>query len=130
MGDLSHCKEQAGNAYKQYLKSRAAASRESVARCRQLKGEDIAAHPCLLMATDSLEAAKIDLIEQMKNFKPKATIFEIGNTSKNKDKIEVMNRKREKHKGVIEMNNLKQEAGGGSQAKGRGCGEGGGGRHN
>ena len=108
--DLSHCKEQAGNAYKQYLKSRAAASRESVGRCRQLKGEAIAAHPCLLMATDTMEAAKIDLIEQMKNFKPKATIFEIGNTSKNKDKIEVMNRKREKHRGVIEMNNLKQEA--------------------
>merc|ERR1719464_5895 len=108
--DLSHCKEQASNAYKQYLKSRAAASRESVGRCRQLKGEAIAPHPCLMMATDTMEAAKIDLIEQMKNFKPKATIFEIGNTSKNKDKIEVMNRKREKHRGVIEMNNLKQEA--------------------
>lgn len=56
---------------------------------------------------DPMEDAKLNLLEQMKNFKPRATIFEIGNTSKNHAKIEVMNRKREKHAGVIEMNNLK-----------------------
>lgn len=59
---------------------------------------------------DPGEEARSDLLQQMKNFKTKSTIFEIGNTSKNKDKIEVMTRKREKHKAVIEMNSLKQEA--------------------
>ena len=108
--DLQHCISQAGNGYKQYLKSRAAASKESVKRCKEIKQQAIAAHPCLKVVSDPLEEAKVDLLEQMKNFKPRATIFEIGNTSKNKEKIEVMNRKREKHAGVIEMNNFKEAA--------------------
>ena len=71
----------------------------------------IAAHPALVQeGADPAEEARADLLQQMKNFKTKSTIFEIGNTSKNKDKIEVMARKREKHAGVIEMNSLKQEA--------------------
>ena len=108
--DLQHCLSQAGNGYKQYLKSRAAASKESVKRCKEIKQQAIAAHPCLKVVSDPLEEAKVDLLEQMKNFKPRATIFEIGNTSKNKEKIDVMNRKREKHAGVIEMNNFKEAA--------------------
>merc|ERR1719334_1292845 len=108
--DLEHCRSQAANAYKQYLKSRAAASKESAKRCKQIKQMVIASHPCLgIDKLDPMESAKSDLLEQMKNFKPKATIFEIGNTSKNKEKIDVMNRKREKHAGVIEMNMLKKE---------------------
>merc|ERR1719233_1166994 len=81
--DLVHTKEQASNAYKQYLKSRPGASKESLKRCKEIK--------------------------QMKNFKTKSTIFEIGNTSKNKDKIEVMNSKRKKHTAVIEQNIIKLE---------------------
>jgi len=107
--DLHHCLGQASNAYKAYLKSRAAASKESVKRCKEIKQLVIATHPCLGVQVDSLEMAKVNLLEQMKNFKPRSTIFEIGNTSKNKDKIDVMNRKREKHSHVIEMNNLKVE---------------------
>ena len=45
----------------------------------------------------------------MKNFKTKSTNFEIGNTSKNKDKIEVINNKRRKHASVIEQNIIKLE---------------------
>merc|ERR1740128_113102 len=107
--DLIHTKEQANNAYKQYLKSRPAASRESVKRCKELKEKKIGPHPVLNTDSSDLEEERVNFLEQMKNFKTKSTIFEIGNTSKNKDKIEVMNNKRRKHASVIEQNIIKLE---------------------
>jgi len=107
--DLMHTKEQAGNAYKQYLKSRSGASKESLKRCKELKEMKIGAHPVLNTDDSEIEVERINFLEQMKNFKTKSTIFEIGNTSKNKDKIEVMNNKRRKHAAVIEQNIIKLE---------------------
>jgi len=108
--DLVHTKEQASNAYKQYLKSRPGASKESLKRCKEIKEMKIGAHPVLKTDSTDLEDERINFLEQMKNFKTKSTIFEIGNTSKNKDKIEVMNNKRKKHAAVIEQNIVKLEA--------------------
>merc|ERR1719334_154843 len=108
--DLVHTKEQAANAYKQYLKSRPGASKESLKRCKEIKEMKIGAHPVLKTDSTDLEDERINFLEQMKNFKTKSTIFEIGNTSKNKDKIEVMNNKRKKHAAVIEQNIVKLEA--------------------
>jgi len=56
--DLKHCRSEAANAYKQYLKSRAAASRESVKRCKEIKQLTIASHPCLGVQVDPLKAQK------------------------------------------------------------------------
>merc|ERR1712008_251325 len=60
------------NGYKQYLKSRPGASNESVKSAKKLK-----------------------------NFRPPATIFEIGNTTKNLLVKDVMANKRKKHSQVI-----------------------------
>jgi len=102
--DLIHTKSQSANAYKQYLRSRPGASTESVKRCKELKCQELAPHPLFNEEKTDLEIAREDFLSQMKNFKPKTTIFEIGNTSKNKDKIDVMNSKRSKHESVIESN--------------------------
>merc|ERR1711915_469644 len=107
--DLIHTKEQAANAYKQYLKSRPGASKESLKRCKDIKEMKIGSHPVLKTDSIDLESERTNLLEQVKNFKTKSTIFEIGNTSKNKDKIEIMNNKRKKHCAVIEQNILKLE---------------------
>merc|ERR1712123_433963 len=104
-----HTKEQAANAYKQYLKSRPGASKESLKRCKEIKEMKIGPHPVLKTDSSDLEEERVNFLEQMKNFKTKSTIFEIGNTSKNKDKIEVMNNKRRKHASVIEQNIIKAE---------------------
>jgi len=102
--DLIHTQSQSANAYKQYLKSRPGASNESVKRCRELKATEIAPHPIFHEDKTDQEKAREDFLSQMKSFKPKSTIFEIGNTSKNKDKIDIMNKKRDKHESVIESN--------------------------
>jgi len=93
----------ADNGYKQYLKSRSSASNESVKRAKKLqKGETIGAH-ALLANNDTMEQgeAAADIIEQMKKFRPTATIFEIGNTTKDERMKNVMANKRQKHAQVI-----------------------------
>lgn len=107
--DLIHTCDQAKNAYKQYLKSRPGASKESVKRSKSYKDLKIGAHPVLKTDDFSEDIVKSDILDQLKSFKPKSTIFEIGNCSKNKDKIDIMNEKRKKHSGVIEQNILKIE---------------------
>ena len=107
--DLIHTRDQSANGYKQYLKSRPVASKESAKRAREFKNMKIGAHPVLLTDTSEVDVEKSNILDQLKSFKPRNTIFEIGNTSKNKDKIDVMMQKRKKHSGVIEQNVLKQE---------------------
>ena len=52
--------------------------------------------------------ATADILEQMKNFRPPATIFEIGNTTKNEKMKSVMSIKRKKHSQVIDKVKLSQ----------------------
>ena len=54
-------------------------------------------------AAIEFEEEKSDILDQLKSFKPKSTIFEIGNTSKNKEKIDVM------HCDVNERNTVKHK---------------------
>merc|ERR1711874_59720 len=56
-----------------------------------------------------IEVERMDILEQMKNFRPRSTIFEIGNTAKNKQEIAVMNEKRRKHAEVIEKAAMAEE---------------------
>ena len=107
--DLIHTREQADNGYKKYLKSRPGASKESVKRARDYKDMKIGCHPALKTEAIDFEEEKSDILDQLKSFKPKSTIFEIGNTSKNKEKIDVMSEKRKKHCDVIERNAVKLE---------------------
>jgi ATP-dependent RNA helicase DDX54/DBP10 len=105
--DLANAVKVAENAYKQYLKSRPGASVESVKRTKELKALPVGDHPLLCRTASSLETDRANILEQMKNFRPKSTIFEVGNTTKNKDVIEVMSTKRKKHGGIIEQHSKK-----------------------
>ena len=106
--DLEGLVKTSSNGYKQYLKSRPGASNESVKRAKTIqKSQNIATH--VLLSKYLLQNEhQISIIEQMKNFRPSATIFEIGNTTKN-DKIRsVMTDKRQMHNSVIERNKQKK----------------------
>ena len=94
----------ADNGYKMYLKSRSSASIESVKRAKKLqKGENIAAHVLLANNDTSKQGeAAADILEQMKKFRPSATIFEIGTTTKDERVKNVIANKRKKHAQVIE----------------------------
>ena len=94
----------ADNGYKQYLKSRSSASSESVKRAKKLQKDDSIGTHILLANKDITEQgeAAADILEQMKKFRPNATIFEIGNTAKDDRMKNVMANKRQKHAQVID----------------------------
>ncbi len=121
--DLANATKIADNAYKHYLKSRPGASVESVKRTKELKSQQMGDHPLLRRTTSAVEAERTSILEQMKHFRPKSTIFEVGNTTKNKEVIEVMSVKRKKHGSVIEQNAKKRRLevveGGGSEGEKR-----------
>jgi len=100
--DLETLVKTASNGYKQYLKSRPGASNESVKRAKVLsKEKKIGVHTLLKTHESSVDTGAADILEQMKNFRPPATIFEIGNTTKNEKVKSVMANKRRKHNKVI-----------------------------
>merc|ERR1719187_1777103 len=107
--ELSNCLKVAENAYKQYLKSRSGASVESVKRAKEMKKISVGVHPVMVLDSSKIEVERMNILEQMKKFRPRSTIFEIGNTAKNKKEVEVMNIKRLKHNEVIEKATLSEE---------------------
>jgi len=100
--DLKKSKFNSENGYKQYLKSRPGASVESVKRSKEMKDAQIGEHPILRREVTEEDRAQSNFLEQMKQFRPKSTIFEIGNNNKNKEVTDVMNVKRKKHESVID----------------------------
>ena len=109
--ELQTARQAAENGYKQYLKSRPGASIESVKRTKELKSTEMGDHPVLVATSTQQELTRSNILEEMKNFRPKSTIFEIGNTTKNKQVIDVMNTKRKKHEEVIEQNTKRRKVG-------------------
>lgn len=107
--DLDKSKQTAANGYKQYLKSRPGASVESVKRTKEMRSLPIGDHPVLSSKLTSKDNQRYNILDEMKKFRPKATIFEIGNTTKNKETIEIMNTKRKKHEAVIENASKRQK---------------------
>ena len=69
--ELTDTKKVAQNGYKQYLKSRPAASSESIRRAKTLKTQNMGPHPLLLKEVIDVEDAKrSDFLEEMKKFRP------------------------------------------------------------
>ncbi|XP_028519614.1 ATP-dependent RNA helicase DDX54, partial [Exaiptasia diaphana] len=89
------------NAYKQYLRSRPVASSESVKRAKELVTSSIAVHPVIGSVGDQSSITQAQLLEGVRNFKSRQTIFEVGPTSKTNGH-HVMKLKRKRHGEVIE----------------------------
>ncbi|XP_022189582.2 ATP-dependent RNA helicase DDX54 [Nilaparvata lugens] len=110
--DLSSQLRVSKNAYKQYLRSRTGASRESVKRVKEVDWADVG--PLKIFASpDQTEIEKANFISQMKQYRPNGTIFEIGQNSSS-EVYTVMKQKRERHKMKItnhhEKKNIRNEA--------------------
>ncbi|CAB4065746.1 DDX54 [Lepeophtheirus salmonis] len=86
--DLTNAKKVSENGYMKYLKSRTGASVESYTESEHVS----------------------DFLEKVKNFRPKSTIFEIGNTNKNVEAKSVIAMKRLKDEETINKFKLKRES--------------------
>ncbi|XP_076307739.1 ATP-dependent RNA helicase DDX54 [Tachypleus tridentatus] len=106
--DLTNLVNVCKNAYKQYVKSRAAPAVESVKRMKELMNSAIGIHPLFQEKTNHLEEQRENILEGMKKYRPNNTIFEIGRTSKSQAR-DVMQCKRNYHEKVINKARTKQQ---------------------
>ena len=110
--DLAAMREVANKGEKQYLRTRNAASAESVKRARQLAhSESSKATNALFEASENgvAEQQRLDMIARVSGFRPQETVFEIGKRGNTSEAADVMRKRRAqieaKHrpKGLIEQ---------------------------
>ncbi|XP_008422512.1 ATP-dependent RNA helicase DDX54 [Poecilia reticulata] len=106
--DLQNLHRVSENAYKQYLKSRPNPSAESIRRVKSTDVSSMAVHPLLGSGLEKNELERLQLVDAIKSYKSKSTIFEINSNSKT-PASEVMRKKRSKDKQVVDKFNRQRE---------------------
>uniref|UniRef100_A0A671M9E6 RNA helicase n=2 Tax=Sinocyclocheilus anshuiensis TaxID=1608454 RepID=A0A671M9E6_9TELE len=91
--DLQNLRRISENSYKQYLKSRPNPSPESIKRVKNTDLSSIAVHPLLGSGLEPMELDRLLMVDTIKGYKAKSTIFEINSNNK-MNASEVMRAKR------------------------------------
>ncbi|MEQ2259956.1 ATP-dependent RNA helicase ddx54 [Xenotaenia resolanae] len=99
--DLQNLHRVSENAYKQYLKSRPNPSAESIRRVKSTDVSSMAVHPLLGSGLEKSELERLQLVDAIKSYQSKSTIFEINSNSKT-PASKVMRKKRSKDKRVVD----------------------------
>ncbi|XP_037672539.1 ATP-dependent RNA helicase DDX54 [Choloepus didactylus] len=85
----------ADNAQQQYVRSRPAPSPESIKRAKELDLAGLGLHPLFSSRFKEEELQRLRLVDSIKNYRSRATIFEIGASSRDPSS-QVMRTKRQK----------------------------------
>uniref|UniRef100_A0A8C0RU23 ATP-dependent RNA helicase DDX54 n=1 Tax=Canis lupus familiaris TaxID=9615 RepID=A0A8C0RU23_CANLF len=97
LGGLSRV---ADNAQQQYVRSRPAPSPESIKRAKELDLTGLGLHPLFSSRFEEKELQRLKLVDSIKNYRSRATIFEINASSRDLSS-QVMRAKRQKdHKAI------------------------------
>ncbi|NXI95108.1 DDX54 helicase, partial [Psophia crepitans] len=80
--ELRSLRRVADNAHKQYLRSRPGPSPESIKRAKDLDVSQLGIHPLFSARFEDTELERLKLVDSIKTYKSKATIFEINATSR------------------------------------------------
>ncbi|XP_077399164.1 ATP-dependent RNA helicase DDX54 isoform X1 [Vanacampus margaritifer] len=99
--DLQNLHRISENAYKQYLKSRPNPSAESIRRVKNMDLACMAVHPLLGSGLEKTELERLQIVDAIKGYKSKSTIFEINSSSKT-SASEVMRAKRSKDSRLVD----------------------------
>ncbi|XP_076162374.1 ATP-dependent RNA helicase DDX54 [Ptiloglossa arizonensis] len=91
--DLQNMEQVCDNAYKQYIKSRPAASSESIKRVKELHISEAG----LIPEYSDISSNTRNLLSKITSYRPQGTIFEIGTKASSLD-YQVMKTKRSRHK--------------------------------
>ncbi|KAJ3196951.1 ATP-dependent RNA helicase ddx54 [Irineochytrium annulatum] len=90
------------NGYKLYYKTRATASKESYARAKEVIDSFLGINPYLLQFSSSNEVERINVLDQLANFRPSETVFEIGRRGMKTSEAVLMSNRRRQLSGAIE----------------------------
>ncbi|XP_041915614.1 ATP-dependent RNA helicase DDX54 [Alosa sapidissima] len=99
--ELQTLKQVAENAYKQYLKSRPSPSPESFKRVKNTDFASMAVHPLLGSGLEKMELERLQMVDCIKSYKSKVTIFEINSSNKT-SASEVMRAKRSRDRRLVD----------------------------
>ncbi|KAM7392847.1 hypothetical protein PAMA_007788 [Pampus argenteus] len=99
--DLQNLHRVSENAYKQYLKSRPNPSPESIRRVKSTDMSMMAVHPLMGSGLEKMELDRLHIVDAIKVYKSKSTIFEINSNSKTQAS-EVMRAKRSKDSQLVD----------------------------
>ncbi|KAM9306441.1 ATP-dependent RNA helicase DDX54 [Pholidichthys leucotaenia] len=106
--DLQNLHRVSENAYKQYLKSRPNPSPESIRRIKNTDLSTMGIHPLLGSELEKMELDCLQIVDAIKGYKSKATIFEINSNSKTQAR-EVMQVKRSRDSRLVEKFSKQKE---------------------
>ncbi|XP_016012984.2 ATP-dependent RNA helicase DDX54 [Rousettus aegyptiacus] len=90
----------ADNAQQQYVRSRPAPSPESIARAKELDLAGLGLHPLFSSRLEEKELQRLRLVDGIRNYRSRATIFEINASSRDLSS-QVMRAKRQKDRKAI-----------------------------
>ncbi|XP_004691072.1 PREDICTED: ATP-dependent RNA helicase DDX54 [Condylura cristata] len=90
----------ADNAQQQYVRSRPAPSPESIKRAKELDLAELGLHPLFSSRFEEKELQRLRLVDSIKNYRSRATIFEINASSRDLSS-RVMRAKRQKDRKAI-----------------------------
>ncbi|XP_040053994.2 ATP-dependent RNA helicase DDX54 [Gasterosteus aculeatus] len=107
--DLQNMLHVSENAYKQYLKSRPEPSPESFRRVKNTDMSSMAVHPLLGSGLEKMELERLHIVDAIKGYKAKSTIFEINSKCKNQAG-DVMRAKRSKDKRLVDKFSRQRES--------------------
>ncbi|XP_076868105.1 ATP-dependent RNA helicase DDX54 [Brachyhypopomus gauderio] len=99
--DLQNLRRISENAYKHYLKSRPNPSPESIKRVKTSDLFSIAVHPLLGSGLEKMELERLQMVDTIKAYKSKSTIFEINSSNKT-SAGEVMRAKRSRDSRLVD----------------------------
>lgn len=108
--DLTNMIKVCRNAFNKYSKSRPAAAPESVKRVKKMveDGVKLGLHPMFKSIETDEQGVRLQMLNALKQYKPKTTIFEINSTNK-KAGLAVMKAKREQHEAILINNAARRE---------------------
>ncbi|KAA8584573.1 hypothetical protein FQN60_008358 [Etheostoma spectabile] len=107
--DLQNMHHVSENAYKQYLKSRPNPSPESFRRVKNTDLSSMSVHPLLVSGLEKTELERLQIVDAIKGYKSKSTIFEINSNSKTQAG-EVMRTKRSKDTRLVDKYSKRRDS--------------------
>uniref|UniRef100_A0A4X2K1T3 ATP-dependent RNA helicase DDX54 n=1 Tax=Vombatus ursinus TaxID=29139 RepID=A0A4X2K1T3_VOMUR len=107
--ELQSLRRVAENAHKQYLRSRPGPSPESIKRAKDLDPTLLGLHPLFSSQLEDEELERMKLVDGIRNYRSRATIFEINTTTRDPGS-QVMRAKRKRdHRAIAKFQQGQQE---------------------
>ncbi|XP_054248655.1 ATP-dependent RNA helicase DDX54 [Indicator indicator] len=119
--ELRSLRRVADNAQKQYLRSRPSPAPESIKRAKDLDVSQLGIHPLFSARFEDTELERLKLVDSIKSYKSKATIFEINATSRTLASAVMRSKRRHDH-ALIEKYQRGQQEKREAALKGQGLG--------